>query len=454
VSQGPSSFDSLDQALAEIQRLRARVSELEAQLAPEEPLLSPAAPALAPHAQAAPAAASASAMRALEQFAEQIEHVRRLWREAAHDPPAEAQAVAPPPPEVPAVAAPDASAARLAAIRQESDEAAARQLEEMRDAIQRLRAERTQASIELLNLTRGSRDRHAAAREHSTSEPSARTGVVERAWPARAPIAHEPPASSEHDEPNATVPSFSGAEALPDDMFPSEHGSVSAPIPSKPAPADWMRDVSLRQLTPEPPPSSRRWPLFWLAAASILAIAAIGAAAWWRGGTSPAASASRQVAAPETAAARPAAEPALAPEPAPPRDVTETAAFASVVPPSSSSSSSAAPDVSAGAAEPPAEAAAPPARAAAAPPPTGHRVELTLSRSSWMEITVDGRPRARKLMPAGSALAYDVDQLLELTAGDAGAVRVSIDGGPDGVLGRDGRVAKRAFRFPPAPSGR
>jgi len=99
-----------------------------------------------------------------------------------------------------------------------------------------------------------------------------------------------------------------------------------------------------------------------------------------------------------------------------------------------------------------------PAASSAAPavqgPVRALRVELTTLRPVWMRVTVDdGRPIERQV-PAGQHLPYEADRRIAVRAGDAGAVRVTVDGRDIGVLGADGQVVSRAFTAAPAATDR
>jgi cytoskeleton protein RodZ len=101
--------------------------------------------------------------------------------------------------------------------------------------------------------------------------------------------------------------------------------------------------------------------------------------------------------------------------------------------------------------------AAPPA--ASAPPPLPApasvdtaRVEIRTTREVWMRITVDGEPPAERLVPAGRTLKFNPAQVLVLRAGDAGGLRVVVDGEDRGVLGADGQVVNRRYELSPKKS--
>ena len=78
------------------------------------------------------------------------------------------------------------------------------------------------------------------------------------------------------------------------------------------------------------------------------------------------------------------------------------------------------------------------------------RVELSTLRPVWMRITVDNNRALERQVPAGQRIPLEGDRTIVVRAGDAGAVRVYIDGRDTGLLGANGEVVTRAFT--PSPS--
>jgi hypothetical protein len=84
-------------------------------------------------------------------------------------------------------------------------------------------------------------------------------------------------------------------------------------------------------------------------------------------------------------------------------------------------------------------------------------VSVTLSlealRPAWIRAIVDGRPDAGRMLRAGETQEF-TGRSIALRVGDAGAVRVSVNGGEAVTLGRDGQVVNREFALDPsaAPS--
>ena len=95
---------------------------------------------------------------------------------------------------------------------------------------------------------------------------------------------------------------------------------------------------------------------------------------------------------------------------------------------------------------PPAEAPAP------AVQPKTPKAELTTLRRVWVRVLVDGERAVERELDADVRLPFDPRQQIVVRAGDAGAVRVSIDGKDQGTLGRDGFPVTRTFPVPPSPA--
>ena len=82
----------------------------------------------------------------------------------------------------------------------------------------------------------------------------------------------------------------------------------------------------------------------------------------------------------------------------------------------------------------------------AAVPEGGIQGELTTVRVSWVRVTVDGEKTIERELPAGAKIPLVARQSIVVRAGDAGAVRVTIDGKDQGSFGPDGAVATRTFQ--------
>jgi hypothetical protein len=99
----------------------------------------------------------------------------------------------------------------------------------------------------------------------------------------------------------------------------------------------------------------------------------------------------------------------------------------------------------------PAPAALAPSSAAAAPAPaataplSGVKISLETIRPAWIRAIVDNRPDAGQTLEAGRVYEFAGSRSIALRIGDAGAVRVSVNGGAPRALGRDGQVVNRLF---------
>jgi Domain of unknown function (DUF4115) len=96
--------------------------------------------------------------------------------------------------------------------------------------------------------------------------------------------------------------------------------------------------------------------------------------------------------------------------------------------------------------------ASPAAQAPATPPPAPEKppaparalnVELTTLRPVWMRVTVDGSKVLERVVPEGQTIPVGADSTIAIRAGDGGAVRLSVGGKDQGVLGKDGFPANK-----------
>jgi hypothetical protein len=76
---------------------------------------------------------------------------------------------------------------------------------------------------------------------------------------------------------------------------------------------------------------------------------------------------------------------------------------------------------------------------------------LDFDEPSWVEISADGSKVFGGLVAAGESRRFEARTEFRLTLGNAGGVRVSIDGHPSARLGRPGEVV-RDVRLPDPPS--
>ena len=73
------------------------------------------------------------------------------------------------------------------------------------------------------------------------------------------------------------------------------------------------------------------------------------------------------------------------------------------------------------------------------------RVEIATLRPAWIRATVDGERAFERLVPEGRTIPLVAARSIELLIGDAGAVRLTLDGKDLGVAGRPGQVVSRRF---------
>lgn len=82
------------------------------------------------------------------------------------------------------------------------------------------------------------------------------------------------------------------------------------------------------------------------------------------------------------------------------------------------------------------------------PVPTGPPVDvvLTFEAASWLEVVVDGVPvETGALVPAGETLRFGGQELVALRFGNAGGVRIELNGEELGPAGRPGQVLRVAL---------
>ena len=98
------------------------------------------------------------------------------------------------------------------------------------------------------------------------------------------------------------------------------------------------------------------------------------------------------------------------------------------------------------------ETPAPASQPAPAPPPVATpppRAEIVTSRQVWIRVTVDGQKVMERELPPDTRIPLNPAAQFVVRAGDAGALKVMIDGKDQGPFGIDGRVATKAFAVPP-----
>jgi hypothetical protein len=93
----------------------------------------------------------------------------------------------------------------------------------------------------------------------------------------------------------------------------------------------------------------------------------------------------------------------------------------------------------------PAAAPAEPTPVASTGPARALNLVLMTSRPVWTRVTVDDRKVIERELPGSQTIPLGADRAIVIRAGDAGAIRVVVDGKDLGVLGRDGQIASRSF---------
>jgi hypothetical protein len=94
---------------------------------------------------------------------------------------------------------------------------------------------------------------------------------------------------------------------------------------------------------------------------------------------------------------------------------------------------------------PPAADVPPAAAPAAAAGESGIHAEMTIERRVWVRVLVDGQNVLERELEEDDRVPIQASRSLVIRTGDAGAVRLAIDGQDRGLLGRDGEVVTRTF---------
>jgi hypothetical protein len=107
------------------------------------------------------------------------------------------------------------------------------------------------------------------------------------------------------------------------------------------------------------------------------------------------------------------------------------------------------PTAGATAAAPPTTAPAPAAAPAPAPPAAArtHALEgeLDVQRHVWVRVLLDGERTLERELPAGTRIPLQADRAIVIRAGDAGALRLTLNGVDRGPLGKDSEIVTRTF---------
>jgi hypothetical protein len=72
-------------------------------------------------------------------------------------------------------------------------------------------------------------------------------------------------------------------------------------------------------------------------------------------------------------------------------------------------------------------------------------VELVTLRPVWTRVIVDDRKALEREIAGGQRLTFGADRAITIRAGDAGGLRLIVDGKDLGVLGKDGQIASKTF---------
>jgi hypothetical protein len=100
---------------------------------------------------------------------------------------------------------------------------------------------------------------------------------------------------------------------------------------------------------------------------------------------------------------------------------------------------------SASRAEPPPTPAPAAQPVASSGPPRALNIELVTLRPVWTRVIVDGQKVIERELPKDSRIPLGADRAIAIRAGDAGAIKLVIEGKDAGVLGRDGQIGTRTL---------
>ena len=138
-------------------------------------------------------------------------------------------------------------------------------------------------------------------------------------------------------------------------------------------------------------------------------------------------------------AAAPAARATL-PEPTPARDTSPSTETGSQLPSAAPAAAPPSGGTTSGVAPPTTTPRAAPPRTATSVPDEVLKIELSARRPVWVSATVDGQKAIGRLLQVGDKEVVDVKRELMLTAGDASAVRMTVNGAEARSLGKNGEV--------------
>jgi Domain of unknown function (DUF4115) len=98
--------------------------------------------------------------------------------------------------------------------------------------------------------------------------------------------------------------------------------------------------------------------------------------------------------------------------------------------------------------------AVPVAREPSPPTVAAAESELTTTRAVWVRVFADGERVLERELPPDVRVPLKADKTIVIRTGDAGAIRLTVRGQDQGVLGRTGEVVTRTFNVPPPPAAR
>jgi len=84
--------------------------------------------------------------------------------------------------------------------------------------------------------------------------------------------------------------------------------------------------------------------------------------------------------------------------------------------------------------------------------PEAPRSEITALRRVWVRVVVDGTREVERELNAGDRIALRAGRTSVIRAGNAGAVRLTINGEDRGLLGPEGEVVTRTLQIPATPN--
>ena len=83
--------------------------------------------------------------------------------------------------------------------------------------------------------------------------------------------------------------------------------------------------------------------------------------------------------------------------------------------------------------------------------PSAPRTEITALRPVWVRVVVDGTSEVERELQANERVPLRPGRTNVIRAGDAGAIRLTINGKDQGALGGEGEVLTRTLKIPASP---